>query len=171
MHSFFFKYFFITTIDRDPRYFWLFVGWATRRNTSKKLMVVYEVWCHEMGEWEEELTGFHSSVEEIKKGEKGMMTPCLLKSTLLQQTSQGWEAEKVLGNFSYRYDETILHLGCDFMCVSVQFSSVVQLCLTLCDPMDCGTPGFPVHHQLLELAQTHIHRVSDAIQPDRKSVV
>ena len=55
-----------------------------------------------MGEWEEELTGFHSSVEEIKKGEKGMMTPRLLKSTLLQQTSQGWEAEKVLGNFSYR---------------------------------------------------------------------
>ena len=35
----------------------------------------------------------------------------------------------------------------------------------LCDPMDCSTPGFPVHHQLLELAQTHVHRVSDAIQP------
>ena len=36
-------------------------------------------------------------------------------------------------------------------------SSVAQLCLTLCDPMDCSTPGFPVHHQLLELAQTHDH--------------
>ena len=48
---------------------------------------------------------------------------------------------------------------------SVQFSSVAQLCLTLCDPMDCSTPGFPVHHQLPELAQTHVHRVSDAIQP------
>ena len=45
------------------------------------------------------------------------------------------------------------------------FSLVTQLCLTLCDPMDCSTPGFPVHHQLLELAQTHIHRVRDAIQP------
>ena len=44
-------------------------------------------------------------------------------------------------------------------------SSVAQLCLTLCHPMDCSTPGFPVHHQLLELAQTHVHRVSDAIQP------
>jgi len=55
------------------------------------------------------------------------------------------------------YDETILHLGCDFPCVSVQFSSVVQLYPTLCDPMDCGTPGFPVHHQLPELAQTHLH--------------
>ena len=45
------------------------------------------------------------------------------------------------------------------------FSLVTQSCLTLCDPMDCSTPGFPVHHQLLELAQTHIHRVGDAIQP------
>ena len=40
-----------------------------------------------------------------------------------------------------------------------------QSCLTLCDPMDCSTPGFPVHHQLPELAQTHAHRASDAIQP------
>ena len=48
---------------------------------------------------------------------------------------------------------------------SVQFSSVSQSCPTLCDPMDCSTPGFPVHHQLLELAQTQVHRVSDAIQP------
>ena len=48
---------------------------------------------------------------------------------------------------------------------SVQFSSVSQLCPTLCDPMDCSTPGIPVHHQLLELIQTHIHYVDDAIQP------
>ena len=44
-------------------------------------------------------------------------------------------------------------------------SSVTQSFLTLCDPMDCITPGFPVHHHLLELAQTHVLRVSDAIQP------
>ena len=49
--------------------------------------------------------------------------------------------------------------------VEVQFSSVAQSCLTLCDPMYCSTPGFPVHHQLPELTQTHVHRVSDAIQP------
>ena len=48
---------------------------------------------------------------------------------------------------------------------SVQFSSVIRLCLTLCDPMDCSMPGFPVHHQLLELTQTHVHWVGDAIQP------
>ena len=46
-----------------------------------------------------------------------------------------------------------------------QFSSVAQSCLTLCDPMDCSTPGFPVHDQLLESTQTHVYRVGDAIQP------
>ena len=45
------------------------------------------------------------------------------------------------------------------------FISVAQLCLTLCDPMDCSTPGLPVHHQLPELTQTRVHWVSDAIQP------
>ena len=48
---------------------------------------------------------------------------------------------------------------------SVQFSSVTQLCLTLCDPMKCSMPGLPVHHQLPEFTQTHVHRVRDAIQP------
>jgi len=46
-----------------------------------------------------------------------------------------------------------------------QFSSVAQSCLTLCDPMNLNTPGLPVHHQLPEFTQTHIHRISDAIQP------
>ena len=46
---------------------------------------------------------------------------------------------------------------------SVQFSSVTQSCLTLCNPMACSTPGIPVHHQMLELAQTHVHWVGDAI--------
>ena len=48
---------------------------------------------------------------------------------------------------------------------SVQFSSVTQSCPTLCDPMNCSAPGLPVHHQLPEFTQTHVHRVSDAIQP------
>ena len=48
---------------------------------------------------------------------------------------------------------------------SVQFSSVAQSCLTLCDPIDCSTPGLPVHHQLSEFTQTHVHWVGDAIQP------
>ena len=47
----------------------------------------------------------------------------------------------------------------------LQFSSVTQSCLTLCDPMECSTPGLPVHHQLPEFTQTHLHWVGDAIQP------
>ena len=47
----------------------------------------------------------------------------------------------------------------------LQFSSVAQSCPTLFDPMNCSTPGLPVHHQLLEFTQTQVHRISDAIQP------
>ena len=47
----------------------------------------------------------------------------------------------------------------------VQLSSVAQSCPTLCDPMNCSTPGLPVHHQPPELTQTHVHSISDAIQP------
>ena len=54
----------------------------------------------------------------------------------------------------------------EFTCnMAYQFSSGAQSYLTLCDPMDCSLPGFPVHHQLLELVQTHVHRVSDIILP------
>ena len=51
------------------------------------------------------------------------------------------------------------------MVKTVQFSSVVQSCPTLCDPMDCSTPNFPVQHQLPEPTQIHVHRIGDAIQP------
>ena len=50
----------------------------------------------------------------------------------------------------------------------IQYSSATQSCLTLCDPMDCSMPGFPVHHQLPEFAQTHAHRISDAIQSSHR---
>ena len=56
-------------------------------------------------------------------------------------------------------------LKASFALLLNQSSSVTQLFLTLCNPMDCATPGLPVHQQLPELAQTHVHRVSDAIQP------
>ena len=49
--------------------------------------------------------------------------------------------------------------------LSVQVSSIAQSCPTLCNPMNCSTPGLPVHHQLPEFTQTHVHRVGDAIQP------
>ena len=53
----------------------------------------------------------------------------------------------------------------DLFLISVQFSSVAQSCPTLCDPMNCSTPGLPIHHQLPKFTQTHVHQVGDAIQP------
>ena len=54
---------------------------------------------------------------------------------------------------------------CSEIYISVQFSSVAQSCPTLCHPVNCSTPGLPVHHQLLEFTQTHVHWVGNAIQP------
>ena len=84
------------------------------------------------------------------------------KPGILQSVqSQSWIWLSSWTELSYQgslYIHTQIH-------ISVQFSSVTQLWPTVCDPMDCSTPGFPVHHQLLELAQTHVHRIGDAIQP------
>ena len=61
----------------------------------------------------------------------------------------------------YRWE----YLGRHSVTKGHQIRSVAQSCPTLCDPMNCSTPGLPVHHQLLEFTETHVHRVSDAIQP------
>ena len=63
----------------------------------------------------------------------------------------------------HKESDTTEHMSTFHMWNPPRFSSVAQLCLTLCDSVDCSTPGFPVHHQLPELTQTYIHRVSDAI--------
>ena len=87
-----------------------------------------------------------------------------------------WEYEMVqpLGKQFFRklniellYDPAFLLLDIypREMKTSVQFSSVTQSCLTLCDPMNRSTPGLPVHHQHQEFNQTHVHWVGDAIQP------
>ena len=57
-----------------------------------------------------------------------------------------------------------------FKVIMFQFSSVAQSCLTVCNPIDCSTPGLPVHHQLLEFTQTHVLWVGDAIQPSHPVV-
>jgi len=72
------------------------------------------------------------------------------KETINKMKRQATEWEKIFSN----------HISS-----SIQFSSVAKSYLTLCYPMDCSTPGFPVHHQLLELMQTHVHWIGDAIQP------
>ena len=70
-----------------------------------------------------------------------------------------------LGNSDMHEPENNVNDVNYFPIFQFQFSSVTQLCPTLCDLMDCSTPGFPVHHQLLEFSQTHAHSVGDAIQP------
>ena len=59
-----------------------------------------------------------------------------------------------------RFNQSILKEISPGCSLEVQFSSVAQSCLTLCDPMNCSTPGLPVHHQLPEFAQTHVYQVS-----------
>ena len=86
-------------------------------------------------------------------GNKGLS----LRSFKLLILFQLWFTVKASTNVHYAW--TIVFL------VTVQFSSVAQSCPTLCDPMNCSTPGLPVHHQLLESTQTHVHWVSDAVQP------
>ena len=82
----------------------------------------------------------------------------LLKKKSLRSVLLGWEGEKlasVLWNLCYNK----AHL------TDLQFSSVAQSCPTLCNPMDCSTPGLPVHQQFPEFTHTHVYRVGDAIQP------
>ena len=73
-----------------------------------------------------------------------------------------WHAYLSCGGYSIAFSCTTFRFP---WCSSDQIRSVAQSCPTLCDPMNCSTPGLPVHHQLLEFTQTHVHWVSDAIQP------
>ena len=89
-----------------------------------------------------------------------------------RQFSQ-WFETRCLTNYSYPFKCWFYNLQNHQWCsISfflknhiISFILVAQSCPTLCNPMDCSMPGFPVHHQLWELAQTHVHWVSDAIQP------
>ena len=86
--------------------------------------------------------------------------------------SMGFSRQEYLSGLPCSSARNLPKPGIKLLCLSflhwfssVQFNSVAQSCQTLCDPMDCSMPGLPVHHQLPELAQTHVHQVSDAIQP------
>ena len=74
--------------------------------------------------------------------------------------SKSWFPFQFSRNLDYEEQKSL-----SLVLSSVQFSPVAESCPTLCDPMNPSTPGLPVHHQLLEFTQTHVHRVSDAIQP------
>ena len=88
---------------------------------------------------------------------------------LMQGTLKSLHARKLLGSWYLFWYYWKLNSSDSvrvyFQTTVSQFSSVAQSRPALCNPMDCSTPGFPVHHQLPELTQTHVHRVSDAIQP------
>ena len=96
--------------------------------------------------------------------------PCQLLPGLSPRVPSrcGWATkagEGLLASKAPRLAKRGVHLDLPLPGGLPPFSSVAQSCLTLCDPMDCSTPGFPVHHQLPEFTQTHVHRVGDAIQP------
>ena len=97
-----------------------------------------------------------------------MLKPKLQCFGHLMQRTDSFEKTLMLGKIEGRRRkgwQRMRSLGGITDSVEIQFSSVAQLCPTLCDPMNCSTPGLPVHHQLPELTQTHIHGVGDAIQP------
>ena len=66
---------------------------------------------------------------------------------------------------NYALTNSLNEKVCNMLLISVQFSSVAQSYPTLCNPMNHSTPGLPVHHQLPEFTQTHVHRIGDAIRP------
>ena len=80
--------------------------------------------------------------------------------SILQEISPEYSLEGLMLKLKFQY---FGHSNNKY--IAVQFSSVTQSCPTLWDPMSCSTLGLPVHHQLLEFTQTHVHWVSDAIQP------
>ena len=113
-------------------------------------MLEMQLWVQSLGQEDplKEGTATHSSILmwRIPRTEK----PGGLQSTASQRFRHDWT--DLAGIYVYM---TCLYYN----------SSVTQLYPTLCDPVDCSMPGFPLHHKLLELAQTHVHWVSDAIQP------
>ena len=89
----------------------------------------------------------------------GMCVPLRWPSPLLRSLSKCQIFSEVV------HGHHICFLICCNKSPQTQLSSVTQSCPTLCDPMDCSKPGFPVHLQLPEFAQTHVHQVGDAVQP------
>ena len=88
---------------------------------------------------------------------------CALGHNVQRATSwQSWWFPSLLTRHSTQQKEDVTKT---WFIYKSQFSLVSQLCLTLCDPMDCSTPGLPIHYQLPEFTQTHVHWVSDTIQP------
>ena len=92
---------------------------------------------------------------------KSTLGPCeYFLGRFLKSAHVSWQLSLAMAEFSGNWQSVL-----EIIFWKLAISSVAQSCPTLCNPMDCNIPGFPVHHQLSELAQTHVHWVSDAIQP------
>ena len=108
-----------------------------------------------------------SGIAVERYGQAGKWATMSSNCVLGKKKHQSWYC-----NINYRYGWLLNNAGLDckspliyeYLGLSVQFSSVAQSCPTLCHPMNHSTPGLPVHHQLPEFTQTHVHWVGDAIQ-------
>ena len=116
-----------------------------------------------------ELTG-HGTTDWFQIG-KGVRQGCILSLCLFDlyaeyiMRNDGLEEAQARIKIVGRSINTLRYANNTTLMAEVQFSSVAQLCPTICDPMNHSTPGLPVHHHLPEYTQTPVHRVRDAIQP------
>ena len=116
---------------------------------------------------ESEKVGLKLSIQKMKIMASGPITSWQIDEETVETVADFiFLGSKIMadGDCSHEIKRGLL-LGRKVMTNLVQFSSVAQSCLILCDPMNCSMPGLPVHHQLPEFTQTHVRRVSDAIQP------
>ena len=91
--------------------------------------------------------------------------PSVISATSLVSTPNPISGKATVSGQLYHRFISLSFLWSRIFLEGLQFSSVAQSCPTLCDPMDHSTPGLPVHHQLPEFTQSHVHRVDDAIHP------
>ena len=117
-------------------------SWTVRK-AERRRIDAFELWC-----WKRLLRDPWTARRSTQSILKEISPGCPLEGLML------------VCHFFFHFKKIIIKLY-----VSVQFISAAQSCLTLCDPMNRRTPGLPVHHQLPESTQTHVHRVSDANQP------
>ena len=126
-----------------------------RADSLEKTLMLGKIEGRRRRGWQDEIFGWHHwlrghKFEQALGDSEGHPLACCCSWG--RRVWHDWATEKQWNNIIY-------------LASPVQFSSVAQSCPTLCDPMNRSTPGLPVHRQLLEFTQTHVHRVGDAIQP------
>ena len=125
----------------------------------------------DQGVWEAIVLGFTESQMELStKVKHDPQLQAVAPSPTRDSNKKETWCIKTKGHPTYSQHLSVVLRGKQLITKAVShsshiLSSVAQSCPTICDPMDCSIPGFSAHHQLLELAQTHVHRVGDAVQP------